>query len=70
MYYPVCTKEYIFERAVMAAVKNNMALVFQVWTNFGIGVSRASDRQTDSGVTVLTYTRMCGSNRSKPCTTL
>lgn len=36
MYYPVCTEASVFENAVQAAVKNNMALIFQVWTNFGV----------------------------------
>lgn len=39
MYYPVCTETFIFERALEAAVANNMAIMFQVWTNFGNGVS-------------------------------
>lgn len=39
MYYPVCTEAFVFERALQAAINNNMALIFQIWTNFGGGVS-------------------------------
>jgi hypothetical protein len=38
MYYPTCTQSSVFENAIMAAYKNNMALIPQIWTNFGIGV--------------------------------
>ncbi|KAJ4154750.1 hypothetical protein LMH87_000029 [Akanthomyces muscarius] len=37
MYYPTCTKPAVFEHALEAAYNNNMAVVFQVWTNFGGG---------------------------------
>lgn len=39
MYYPVCTQESVFAAALEAAAANNMAIIFQVWTNFGDGVS-------------------------------
>lgn len=39
MYYPTCTQSIVFENAIKAAYKNNMALIPQVWTNFGDGVS-------------------------------
>lgn len=42
MYYPTCTKPAVFEHALEAAYNNNMAVVFQVWTNFGGGVSGSS----------------------------
>lgn len=38
MYYPTCTQPGVFENAIRAAAKNNMALILQVWTNFGDGV--------------------------------
>ncbi|KAK2590892.1 hypothetical protein QQS21_011416 [Conoideocrella luteorostrata] len=37
MYYPECTKTTVFENAIRAADKNNMAIMLQVWTNFGGG---------------------------------
>ncbi|KAK3315168.1 B-(1-6) glucan synthase [Apodospora peruviana] len=37
MYYPVCTNESVFENAIRAGVANDMAVIFQVWTNFGDG---------------------------------
>lgn len=39
MYYPTCTQPIVFENAIRAAVKNNVAIILQVWTNFGGGVS-------------------------------
>lgn len=42
MYYPICTEASVFENAVQAAVKNNIAVMFQVWTNFGSGVCLSS----------------------------
>ena len=39
MYYPVCTEAKVFGNALEAAYANNMAIIFQVWTNFGDGVS-------------------------------
>lgn len=38
MYYPTCTQTTVFENAIRAAAKNNMAIILQVWTNFGDGV--------------------------------
>ena len=40
MYYPTCTEASVFRNALQAAVANNMAIIFQVWTNFGDGVGR------------------------------
>ncbi|KHN98846.1 B-(1-6) glucan synthase [Metarhizium album ARSEF 1941] len=37
MYYPTCTKSIVFKNAIRAAAKNNMAIILQVWTNFGNG---------------------------------
>lgn len=37
MYYPVCTQKSVFANALDAAKKNNMGVIFQVWTNFGGG---------------------------------
>lgn len=45
MYYPVCTQPSVFQHALEAAYNNNMAIIFQVWTNFGDGVS-------DKGITL------------------
>jgi hypothetical protein len=39
IYYPTCTKASVFENILRAGVANNMAVIFQVWTNFGDGVS-------------------------------
>lgn len=33
MYYPECTKPTVFENALKAAATNNVAIIFQVWTN-------------------------------------
>ncbi len=38
MYYPTCTQTTVFRNALLAAIANDMAVVFQVWTNFGSGV--------------------------------
>ncbi|KAH8894621.1 B-(1-6) glucan synthase [Thozetella sp. PMI_491] len=35
MYYPACTQTSVFENAIKAAVANNMAVIFQVYTNLG-----------------------------------
>ncbi|KAF2964695.1 hypothetical protein GQX73_g8889 [Xylaria multiplex] len=35
MYYPLCLKASVFENALRAGVANNMAVIFQVWTDFG-----------------------------------
>lgn len=43
MYYPICTSPSVFEHALKAAATNNMAIIFQVWTNFGNGVSEHTD---------------------------
>ena len=40
MYYPVRTEAKVFGAALEAAYNNNMAVIFQVWTNFGDGVRR------------------------------
>ncbi|KAI0380439.1 glycoside hydrolase family 17 protein [Hypomontagnella monticulosa] len=37
MYYPVCLNASVFENALKAGVSNDMAVIFQVWTNFGTG---------------------------------
>ncbi|KAM7194948.1 glycoside hydrolase family 17 protein [Rhypophila sp. PSN 637] len=37
MYYPVCMNESVFENAIRAGVANDMVVIFQVWTNFGVG---------------------------------
>jgi hypothetical protein len=42
MYYPLCTQSTVFENAIRAAATNNMAIILQVWTNFGNGVRFAS----------------------------
>ena len=38
MYYPTCLDASVFEDALSAGVANDMAVIFQVWTNFGVGV--------------------------------
>ncbi|KAJ3554022.1 hypothetical protein NPX13_g10729 [Xylaria arbuscula] len=35
MYYPICLKASVFENALKAGVANDMAVIFQVWTDFG-----------------------------------
>lgn len=35
MYYPLCLQPSVFENALRAGVSNNMAVIFQVWTDFG-----------------------------------
>ncbi|KAI3318749.1 glycoside hydrolase family 17 protein [Xylariaceae sp. AK1471] len=35
LYYPLCLKPLVFENALKAAVANDMAVIFQVWTDFG-----------------------------------
>ncbi|OTB02441.1 glycoside hydrolase family 17 protein [Hypoxylon sp. CI-4A] len=35
MYYPVCLNASVFENALKAGVANDMAVIFQVWTDFG-----------------------------------
>ncbi|KOS16712.1 hypothetical protein ESCO_004943 [Escovopsis weberi] len=37
MYYPLCTQPSVFKNAMRAARDNGMALILQVWTNFGGG---------------------------------
>lgn len=38
LYYVLCIEAVVFENIIRAAAKNNMAVIFQVWTNFGEGV--------------------------------
>lgn len=35
LYYPVCTEKSVFENALRAGVANNMAVIPQIWFNFG-----------------------------------
>ncbi|KAI0436656.1 glycoside hydrolase family 17 protein [Xylaria telfairii] len=35
LYYPLCLNASVFENALKAGVANNMAVIFQVWTDFG-----------------------------------
>ncbi|KAI0594090.1 hypothetical protein F4775DRAFT_586355 [Biscogniauxia sp. FL1348] len=35
MYYPTCLSSSVFEHALEAGVANDMAVIFQVWTDFG-----------------------------------
>ncbi|KAH9909636.1 glycoside hydrolase family 17 protein [Xylariomycetidae sp. FL2044] len=35
MYYPICLEASVFENALRAGVANDMAVIFQVWTDFG-----------------------------------
>lgn len=37
LYYPVCAEASVFENALKAGVANNMAVIPQVWFNFGDG---------------------------------
>lgn len=39
MYYPTCLQAKVFEHAMEAAYNNNMGIIFQVFTNYGNGVS-------------------------------
>jgi hypothetical protein len=39
MYYPLCLQPSVFENALKAGVANDMAVIFQVWTDFGQSVS-------------------------------
>ncbi|CEJ80554.1 hypothetical protein VHEMI00730 [[Torrubiella] hemipterigena] len=45
MYYPTCTQPSVFENALKAAAKNNMGVIFQVWTNFGSGDTWKTSQQ-------------------------
>ncbi|KAI0394864.1 glycoside hydrolase family 17 protein [Xylariaceae sp. FL0594] len=36
MYYPLCLQPTVFANALKAGVANDMAVIFQVWTDFGI----------------------------------
>jgi hypothetical protein len=64
MYYPTCLNASVFENALRAGVANDMAVIFQVWTNFGIGVCIHS---TDAIFHALTtYFRTSGNNPSRP----
>jgi hypothetical protein len=38
LYYPLCLNASVFENAMKAGVANDMAVILQVWTNFGDGV--------------------------------
>lgn len=38
LYYPTCLNASVFENALKAGVANNMAVIFQVWTDFGESV--------------------------------
>jgi len=38
MYYPTCLQSSVFENALKAGVANDMAVIFQVWTDFGNSV--------------------------------
>lgn len=38
LYYVVCTESIVLQNVLRAAVENNLAVIFQVWTNFGDGV--------------------------------
>lgn len=38
MYYPMCLEPSVFENALKAGVANDMAIIFQVWTDFGNSV--------------------------------
>jgi hypothetical protein len=68
LYYPLCLKASVFENALRAGVANNMAIIFQVWTDFGQSVSHGlccnGDRFIDKS-----ELRMIGRNRSKLYTT-
>ncbi|KAI1813448.1 glycoside hydrolase family 17 protein [Poronia punctata] len=35
LYYPTCLESTVFENALKAAVANDIAVIFQVWTDFG-----------------------------------
>ncbi|KAI0204185.1 glycoside hydrolase family 17 protein [Astrocystis sublimbata] len=35
LYYPTCLNASVFQNALRAGVANNMAVIFQVWTDFG-----------------------------------
>ncbi|KAI0452178.1 glycoside hydrolase family 17 protein [Xylaria acuta] len=35
LYYPICLNASVFENALQAGIANNMAVIFQVWTDFG-----------------------------------
>lgn len=48
MYYPLCLQPSVFENALRAGVSNNMAVIFQVWTDFGNSVSPLTSHRTDS----------------------
>ena len=45
MYYPMCLESSVFENALKAGVANDMAIIFQVWTDFGNSVSYTDIRR-------------------------